>query len=162
MARRRAVAVDRALDTHGRGPLIATGVIVALGLLVLVWLVSPTERKRRALVDGLAIGTDSTVVLRELGQPVRCEPGDMENFRAGFPADWPRPVTELAMADIGAKTAERWVYAINLRDRLPCDSDEEHTEIGIGADGRVLWHIAVTGKTVVELPEAYTPSGGQS
>lgn len=162
MARRRAVSVDRALDTHGRGPLIATGVVVALGLIMLVWLVSPTERNRRTVVQELAIGTDSTVVLRELGEPVRCPAGDMRSFSEAFPADWPRPVTELAVADLGARTAQRWVYAINLRKRLPCDSTEEHTEIGIDADGRVLWHIAVTGKTAVELPEAYTPTGEQS
>lgn len=159
MARRRAVAVDRALDTHGRGPWIATGVIIALGLLLLVWLISPTERKRRSVVEDLAIGTDSAVVLRELGEPVRCAAGDMRHFRSAFPADWPRPVTELAAADLGARTAERWVYAINPRTRIPCDSDEEHTEIGIDSEGRVLWHVALTGKTAVVLPEAYTPSG---
>ena len=160
MARNR--AVDRALNTTGRGPLIATAVIVALGVILVAWLISPTERKRRSLLEELAIGTDTAAVIRSLGDPVRCAPGELERFREGFPTDWPRPVTELAIADIGARTAQRWIYAINLRTRLRCDSDEAHTEIGIGSDGRVLWHIAVTGETTVEVPEAYTPSGGES
>ena len=162
MARRRAVAVDRALDTHGRGPWIATGVIVALGVVLLAWLISPTERRRRSQLDELAIGTDTAVVVQQLGEPVRCAPGSLERFREGFPTDWPRPITELAIADISARTRQRWVYALSLRTRLPCDSDEEHTEIGIDGEGRVLWHIAVTGKTPIELPQAYTPSGGDS
>lgn len=160
MARNR--AVERALQTHGRGPLLATAVIVVLGLILVAWLISPTERKRRALLDDLAVGSDTALVIRALGEPVRCAAGGLERFREGFPTDWPRPVTELAVADIGARTTQRWIYAINPRTRLPCDSEQEHTEIGIGADGRVLWHIAVTGKTPIELPEAYTPSGGES
>ena len=157
MARSR--TVDRALDTHGRGTWVATGVIVVLGLALVAWLVSPTERKRRSVVDGLEIGSDSSEVLRALGAPVRCGPAPLERFREGFPSDWPRPVTELAAADLSARTAQRWIYAVNPRDRIACDSRDAHTEVGIGADGRVLWHIAITGRTPIETPAAYTPSG---
>ena len=91
MARTR--AVERALQTHGRGPWYATAGVVAVGLILLAWLISPTERKRRSVVEDLAIGTDSAVVIRALGQPVRCAPGGLELFRSSFPTDWPRPIT---------------------------------------------------------------------
>jgi hypothetical protein len=75
--------VDRVLHTHGRGPWIASGIIAALGLVLLVWLISPTERKRRSVMADVAIGSDTAGVVRLLGPPVRCPP-KATCFRAIF------------------------------------------------------------------------------
>ena len=154
--------VDRVLHTHERGPWIATAVILIVGAVIFLWVVSPTEWKRRTMMRRLAIGDDSTAVVRVLGPPVRCAPATIERVREGIPVDWPPPVAESAIAWVGEATRERWIYAIDLRERPPCDEEDGHTEIGIGADGRVLWYIAVTGKTPIRLPDEYTPSGSDS
>jgi hypothetical protein len=33
------------------------------------------------------------------------------------------------------------------------------TEIGVGADGRLVWYVAVTGKTMLTLPDDLSPAG---
>jgi hypothetical protein len=160
MARTR--AIDRVLHSHGRGPWIASGVIAALGLVLLVWFISPTERKRRATMSDVAIGADTTVVVRLLGPPVRCPPKATEEVRAAFPTDWPPRLVETALSRMDYATRQRWVYAVNLRERPGCNDRERHTEIGVGADGRVLWAVDVTGRTPIRLPDDYTPSGAGS
>jgi len=159
MARSR---VDRVLHTHGRGPWIASAVVAALGVIVLVWFFSPTERRRRTAMLDVAIGADTAEVVRLLGQPVRCPPKATEQIRAAFPTDWPPRLVETALSRIDYATRQRWVYAINSRKRLGCGAREAHTEIGIGADGRVLWSVDVTGRTAIRLPEEYTPAGAGS
>lgn len=154
--------IDKALNTSGRGPWIATGVVFLLGVLVLAWVISPTERKRRAIVEDLELGDDSLQVLTALGTPVRCPPRSADVIRGGFPGDWPAPAIESALERMQEETAQRWIYAINPRKRLPCSTEKAHTEIGIGKDGRVLWYIPVTGRTSIELPEDYTPSSAAS
>ena len=157
MARKR--AVDRALHTHGRGPLIATGVIAVLGVILLVWFLSPTERRRRSVMQEVAIGADTTEVARLLGAPVRCPHGSTEQLRRSFPEDWSARAVETALSRMDFGTRERWLYGINPRRPIGCDATEEHTEIGVGVDGRVLWTIDITGQTPIRLPETYTPSG---
>src|SRR5688572_4521499 len=110
-------AIDRVLNTHGRGPWIASGVMVALGVIVVVWLLSPSERKRREVMEGVAIGADTAEVLRVLGAPVRCPPKATEQIRTSFPEDWPPRLVETALSRMDFGTRERWVYAISLRKR---------------------------------------------
>ena len=151
-------AVERALQNN-RGPLIATVVIVALGLIVLAWVVSPTERKRRSLMGRVEVGDDTAQVVQLLGDPVRCGAPSAELVRGGLPRDWPPPAVGSTIDRLEQETTQRWVYPINPRRRIPCETDEEHTEVGIDRDGRVLWFIAVTGRTGIALPESYSPSG---
>jgi hypothetical protein len=158
----RTSVIDRALHTSGKGPLIATIVIGVVGLLLLLWFVSPTERKRRAVMGELEIGADSSRVVRLLGAPVRCSSATVARMRAGFPTDWPAPAVESVSGRLAQATAQRWVYAINRRKRLGCGAAEGHTEVGVGKDGRVLWFIPVTGRTPIKMPDDYMPSADAS
>ena len=160
MARTR--AVDRVLHSQGRGPWIASGVMVELGDLLLAWFLSPSERKRRSVMEDVAIGADTAQVLRLLGAPVRCPPRATEQIRTSFPEDWPPRLVETALSRMDFGTRERWVYPINPRKSIGCDSTDAHTEIGVGVDGRVLWTVDITGRTPIRLPEDYTPSGAGS
>jgi hypothetical protein len=160
MARTR--AVDRVLHKQGRGPWFATGAIAVLGVVLLLWFVSPTERKRRSTMSRVPIGADTAEVLRLLGQPVRCPPKSTEQVRAAFPTDWPPRQVETAVSRMDFATRQRWVYPINLRGRVECDASERHTEIGIDESGRVLWSVPITGRTPIRLPDDYTPSGAGS
>jgi hypothetical protein len=155
-------AVDRALHTHGRGPLIATGVIAVLGVVLLLWFLSPTERRRRSVMGEVAIGADTAEVTGLLGAPVRCPPRATQQVRTSFPEDWPPRAVETAVSRMDFGTRERWLYPVNPRTRIGCDTTEAHTEIGIGVDGRVLWTVDITGRTPIRLPEDYTPSGAGS
>ena len=155
-------AVDRVLQTHGRGPWIASGVIALLGAVLLVWFLSPTERRRRSVMEDVAIGADTAEVVRLLGAPMRCPPEAPEQVRTSFPEDWPPRAVETALSRMDFGTRQRWVYGVNLRRRLGCDTTEPHTEIGVGVDGRVLWTVDLTGRTPIRLPEDYTPSGAGS
>jgi hypothetical protein len=154
--------LDRALQTSGKGPLMATVVIAAIGLLLLIWFVSPTERKRRSAMGELEIGADSARVHRLLGAPVRCSAAQVARMRAGFPTDWPAPAVESVSARLAGATAQRWVYPINLRKRIGCGAADGHTEVGIGKNGRVLWFIPVTGRTPIQMPDEYMPSADAS
>lgn len=159
MARSR---VDRVLHTHGRGPRIASLAIALLGMIVLVWFLSPTERKRRSLMEDVALGADTTEVIRVLGAPVRCGPKYTEQIRASFPEEWSQRQVETALSRMDHSTRQRWVYPVNSRKPLGCNASEAHTEIGVDAAGRVLWAVDVTGRTPIRVPEEYTPSGAGS
>ncbi|MBW3630255.1 MAG: hypothetical protein KY464_13275 [Gemmatimonadetes bacterium] len=154
--------VDRVLHTHGRGPRIASLVIALLGLIILVWFLSPTERRRRSLMEEVALGADTTEVIRMLGPPVRCPPKYTEQVRASFPEEWAPRQVETALSRMDYATRHRWVYPVNSRKPLGCNAREAHTEIGVGADGRVLWAVDVTGRTPIRVPDEYTPSGAGS
>jgi hypothetical protein len=159
MTRNRA---ERATRTPGRGPLIATAVVLVLGALVLLWAISPTERDRRAAMERIAMGADTAQVRQLLGEPVRCSAGETERIRGFLPVDWPPRAADGVAERLRHDTAQRWVYAIDPRNRLPCVSDERRTEVGIDSTGHVLWYVAVTGRTTIRVPDAYTPSGDAS
>jgi hypothetical protein len=152
---------ERAIQTPGRGPLIATAVVLVLGALVLVWAISPTERGRRAAMERIAMGADSAQVRELLGEPVRCL-AETERIRGFLPVDWPPRAADGVAERLGHDTAQRWVYAINPRSRIPCASNERRSEVGIDSHGRVLWYVAVTGRTTIRVPDEYTPSGDAS
>ena len=154
--------VDRVFHSHGRGPRIASLVIALFGMIVLVWFLSPTERKRRSLMEQVAIGADTAEVIRILGAPVRCPPKYTDQIRASFPEEWAQRQVETALSQMDHSTRQRWVYAVNSRKRLGCNAREAHTEIGVSADGRVLWAVDVTGRTPIRVPDEYTPSGAGS
>lgn len=139
-----------------------TAAILLLGLVALVWMLSPTERERRSVVRELEIGDDTARVVAALGPPIRCRTLGSETLREHFPEDWSPAAAEAAMGRLQQETAHRWVYPINLRKRIPCESQEAHTEVGVDRQGRVLWLVPLTGKTPLRLPDEYTPSGAGS
>lgn len=155
----RIYAIDRALDRTGRGPRVAAGIILLLGLIVVAWSFSSTQWKRRVIMRRLDFGDDTTRVVGLLGPPVRC-PRATEAIRDGVPKDWPPPVVESTTQSLSEATAQRWIYAINLKTRPPCGTRRGHTEIGVDSAGRMLWYISVTGRTPIRVPDEYTPSGG--
>ncbi len=52
---------------------------------------------------------------------------------------------DLGRLSLNQATTQRWVYPNNHPKRQPCNTRQGLSEIGVGADGRVLWYITVTG-----------------
>lgn len=151
--------LDRALGTQSRGIWIATGVILLAGLVALVWLTSPGERRQRELVERLELGDPSSRAVALLGEaPARCPASSLDHLRNSFPPGWPDIAADRALEALRTRTAERWVYPLSPRRVAGCDPVEEQTEIGIEADGTILWYIAVAGKTPLRLPEDIAPA----
>lgn len=154
--------MDRALQTRRRGIWAVTIAILVVGLIVLVWSFSPTERHRRDVMGRLEIGDDSARVAQLVGSPLRCPGSAMDALRRSLPTDWPPAAAEQALRRLEADTGERWLYPIHLRQRIGCTSQSPHTEVGIDRRGRVLWYVPVTGKSTIVLPDQYSPSGEDS
>lgn len=151
--------LDEALQTPKRGIWIATGIIVVLGILVLVWAVSPTERRRRSVMGDLELNDPASRVTELMGAPgARCPGSSVAHLARSFPPGWPASATEAALQEMGEETRERWVYPISLRRTASCAPRDGQTEIGVGRDGRVLWYVVVVGKTPLQLPDTYSPA----
>ena len=137
-------------------------VIVLLGLVALVWVVSPTERRRRGLVENLEVGDSSTQVVQTLGSPsARCPGQELSHLQETFPPGWPAAAVQTTLQELGEQTRERWVYPMNPRRAAGCTPSDGQTEIGVDAEGRVLWIVGVVGKTPLQLPEDYAPADAQ-
>ncbi|HEX6069198.1 MAG TPA: hypothetical protein VFZ18_05225 [Longimicrobiaceae bacterium] len=151
--------LDQALGTSKRSVRIATGLIVAVGAVILFWFFSPGERTRRDLVGRLETGDLSSRVTAVLGPPgARCPAGDLSHLRESFPPGWPAASLETALQTLAGETAERWVYPLDDDDPAQCAGENGTTEIGIDAEGRILWSIAIIGETRIELPDRFTPA----
>jgi hypothetical protein len=93
-------------------------------------------------------------------RPVRCPVGTLEQLRESFPDGWAPAAVDVALERLRSGTRERWIYSLDPDEPSRCEVAEEgRTEIGVGPDGRVLWYVAITGKTFLVLPEEYAPSG---
>lgn len=129
-----------------------------MGLLVLFWVVSPTERKRREVVERLEVGDSVSRVEHLLGHgAARCPVGSLQHLEQSFPAGWPGASVQTALHAMAARTKERWVYSLSARHHPSCTPADGVTEIGVGADGRLVWYVPVTGKTTLTLPDDLTP-----
>jgi hypothetical protein len=148
------------LQESKRGVWRATAAIIVVGLLALVWAVSPTERKRREVVERLEVGDSVARVEELLGRgAVHCPVGSLQHLEKSFPAGWPASSIQSALQAISRRTRERWVYPLSSRHRPSCTPADGVTEIGVGADGRLVWYVAVTGKTTLTLPDDLSPAG---
>lgn len=131
-----------------------------VGLLVLIWVVSPSERKRREVVSRLEIGDSISRVEELLGPEVtHCPVGSLQHLQSSFPTGWPGASIQAALPALAKRTRERWVYSLGKDQRADCAAVDGVTEIGVGSDGRLVWYIAVTGKTTLILPEDLSPAG---
>jgi hypothetical protein len=153
----RSQIINRALPKQSRLSLIITIAILVLGAVVLIWVISPGERRRRELMERLDFGDPGTRVSALLGEPTECPIGTLDHLRGSFPEGWPPPAAEAALERLTAETTARWVYSLDAGDAGECGGADGQTEIGLDADSQVLWYVAITGKTGLRLPGEYTP-----
>ncbi len=126
---------------------------------MVLWSASPTERRRRGLVERLEVGDSASRVAATLGEaPARCAGRELSHLRESFPPGWPSSSVEEALQTLAARTGERWVYPLSLRRPAGCEPRAGQTEIGVSPEGNVLWYVAVTGKTPLRLPEDISPA----
>jgi hypothetical protein len=124
--------------------------ILALGIIavIAVMFFSPSRRRERA-AGGIQPGDDSTAVLTRLGtSPQRCAPGEMQHVYNAFEGSIPRTTREAALEQIRQQTAARWIYPAR-----GCTPRQGDTEVGLGADGRVLWMVPATGVVPMVYPD---------
>lgn len=96
-----------------------------------------------------------------LGEPgARCSAGDLSHLAESFPPGWPAASVETTLQTLGTETRERWIYPLDPDDEAPCAPTNEQTELGIAADGRLLWYVAITGESPLRLPGRFTPAAG--
>src|SRR5690606_4818587 len=130
--------LDQALGTSKRSIWVATGAIVVVGAILLIWFVSPAERTRRAEVARLEIGDPVARVEGILGPPAaRCEGDDLAHLAGSFPPGWPQPSIETTVQALAAATDERWIYPLDEDASATCAPVREGTEVGLDAEGRV-------------------------
>ena len=152
---RSADRVDQALRVTPRAVTLATLGILAVGAVVL-WFVLRGSSARERAMNSLAVGSDSTQVRGALGAPAgNCATGSLEHLRAHLPEDMPAAQVEGTLDDLRRRTARRWIYPSG-GESASCTAGRDATEIGLDRTGRVLWFVSVTGETLVELPEAGT------
>lgn len=151
--------LDAALGASRRSIWIATGAILLLGVLLVVWLISPAERERREVMSRLNPGDHMGRVADLLGPPsARCPTSSLAHFARNFPPGWSDSAVGTTLHELERETADRWVYSLDPSEPAGCDPAEGRTEIGLDATGRILWHVAITGESVIVLPERFTPA----
>lgn len=156
----RASTIDRALPSKSRLSWIITIAILLLGLVVLILIFSPGERQRRGAMDQLDFGDEAQKVTSLLGPPLECRPDSLEHLRGSFREGWSPRAAEAALQRLESETDARWIYPLDTREVGRCDGAERQTEIGLDAEGRVLWYVTITGKTGLRLPAEYAADAG--
>jgi hypothetical protein len=128
--------IDQALRTHKRKSRMVSIAIVAIGLLVVAAGLLLGGRRREGRAASLAVGDDSTTVIRTLGEPPhRCEASNLAHLENQFPAGTPRPTIDEEMVRLRRGTVSRWVYPKGQG----CVPDDGAIEIGFDRQGHVLW-----------------------
>jgi hypothetical protein len=137
---------------------IATLTILAIGIAVTVYALTRPEARRERAVSSLAVGDTSAVVMEHLGPPPIVCPGDsLDHLRGRFPPGWPGAAQERAVEWLQERTRERWVYPLHARTAVACQPSTDGTEVGMGADGRVLWLVPRIGRHPLQLPDELEP-----
>jgi hypothetical protein len=138
--------IDQVLPTHKRWSRIASGIILGVGLLIVAVVLVTGMRDREQAAVRVAPGEDSLAVASALGPPPqRCPTGSLGHLMWVFPPGTPRLTAEADLALLRAGTTHRWVYPAAGQPPT-CDPAANATEIGWGADGRVLWIVPVHGR----------------
>ncbi|MBW3572501.1 MAG: hypothetical protein KY467_15475, partial [Gemmatimonadetes bacterium] len=103
--------VDQALRTHKRQSRMVSIAIIAIGLLVVAVSLLLGSRRREGRAASLAVGDDSTAVVRLLGEPPhRCQASNLAHLENQFPAGTPRPTVDEELVRLRRGTVARWVY----------------------------------------------------
>lgn len=130
---------------------MVSAIILGLGLLILAAVMMTPGRRRERAAGHIAIGDDSTEVLRRMGpKPTRCPKGRMDNLIERFPGGVPRTTRESSLDSMRGATRERWLYP----GRGGCTAQSGDTEVGLDATGKVLWVVPVTGRVPLVYPDA--------
>lgn len=149
MPRSRTVA--RVLDPQQRGVRILTAVILLAGAGVLFWLFSPGERERRGIMERVELGDRAERLVELIGTPRDCPPTQLDHLRASFPDATPPAQIEESLDRMARETRRRWVYPLDLRKPARCSGAEGQTEVGVDAEERIVWYVAVTGKSTLRI-----------
>jgi hypothetical protein len=134
--------------------------ILVIGGVLVFTAIGRAGRERVEMLAGLRLGQPAARATELVGiQPTVCPPGSLEHLRASFPEGWPAGSIDVALEQLSAGTTERWVYPVGRAAVAPCVGDEARTEIGVTPDGRVLWSVAVIGRTPLQMPAELAPAG---
>lgn len=153
--------IDRALRVRQRGVWIATAAIALVGVVVVALAFGNAERRRERAVSSLSLGDEARRVEALLGGGgIRCPAASIGHLRGSLPEEWGAAAAETALGRMARETAERRVYPLDHRGQAGCSVASGATEVGLGADGRVLWYVAVTGRTRMTLPAAFAEEAG--
>jgi hypothetical protein len=137
---------------------IATIAILAIGVAITIYALTRPEARRDRAMSGLAVGDTSAVVVDRLdAPPVVCPGQSLDHLRGQFPAGWSAAEQAQAVEWLEERTRERWIYSLSPRTEISCDAVHDGTEIGIGADGRVLWFVPRIGHQSLQLPTELEP-----
>jgi hypothetical protein len=152
--------LDRALPNRTPGLWIVTILILVLGALLVLASAGQAARDRQDLMDRVRIGDDAENALAALGiEPRRCPGGDLGHLRASFPEGFSDAAIDVSLERLGEVTAERWVFELDGSAPEFCAPSPRRTELGVDAEGRVVWVVAVLGRSAVRLPESHAPAG---
>lgn len=111
-------------------------------------------------VDQANPGQPAAGVTAVLGiEPAVCPARPLDHLRGSFPEGWAPAAVDVALEQLAAETTQRWVYPMREGGEAPCTGDDARTEVGVAADSTILWVIPVVGRTTLELPPTYSPSG---
>ncbi|MQA92761.1 MAG: hypothetical protein GEU90_21490 [Gemmatimonas sp.] len=139
---------------------VTTIAILVVGAVLVFVAIGRVERQRIARLEALRLGESADAVTALLGvEPSVCSNEPLDHLRGSFPEGWPVAAVDVALEELRAETAERWVYPVGTSTVAPCLGDEPRTEIGVAADSSVLWSISVLGRSPLQLPSGFTPAG---
>lgn len=136
--------------------------LILVGGLVLLLVVGRTENQRDEALNRVEVGDRAADVTGILGvEPTRCEVGTLAHLRESFGEGWPAAAVDVALEQLASQTAERWVYPLS-GEAPDCGGEGFQTELGVGANGEIVWWISVVGHSMIELPPTVTPAGVDS
>lgn len=140
---------------------IVTLLIIIVGAVVL-FMVSGVDRERHRAMEGIRVGgaAESVTMALEI-QPTVCRVGSLAHLRGSFGAGWPEASLDVAIEELAALSAERWVYPIG-NGVADCAGADGQTEVGVDSAGSIVWQVAEVGRTVIELPPTVAPAGVDS
>lgn len=158
MAQRRR-DIDDAMRVSPKQIRVATAIVLGLGLVVLAWaFFASGDRGRRMDLRRIQPGDPAQLVTERLGPaPANCAAGTLEHLRTHFPGDFAPAAVDDALDRMREATAQRWVYS-EAGDRARCTARSGDSEIGVGADGQVLWLVRSTGRSMVEVLDTFHPA----
>lgn len=134
-----------------------TLLVLVVGVAAAVWAWSAPERRRERALKTLMVGDDAARVRALLGVPHRCPVGRLEHLAAHLPDATPPAEAARVVEQLRARTAVRWVFPLRRSRAVRCDAPRGQTEVGLDRAGRVLWWIAVTGRSRLRAPTDLSP-----
>jgi hypothetical protein len=138
---------------------IVTGVILLVGILIFVWAATSAVQQRQTAMQQVQVGDPATRATQVLGiEPIVCDANSLAYLEGSFPEGWPAAAVNLSIESLEEVTDAVWVFPIRPRD-TGCAAHPDRTELGVAADGTIVWLVPVLGRTPLHLPEWLTPAG---